>query len=197
MANAQKSKSWSIVLEKYDTNFENEVTEDFLLKKLPVISSKFYFILHDKDVKEDNTLIREHYHIILLCEYCVSKNSILSILETCLQINKNRISVSRCYNLKMDIQYLCHMNENDKFHYDMELIKTNDIVGLDNALKNKIVDSNIYTFEELYKIVSECNSLTGIIRKVGIDYYKTYRYVIIDMFKEIKLATGDGFARSQ
>lgn len=197
MANPQKSKNWAIIVEKYDTNFENEVTEDFLLKKLPVISSKFYFILHDKDTNDDNTLKREHYHIILVCEYCVSKNSILSILQTCLQIDKNRISVIRCYNLKLDIQYLCHLNESDKFHYDMDLIKTNDIVGLDNALKNKIVDSNIYTFEELYKIVSECNSLTDIIRKVGIDYYKTYRYVITDMFKEIKIASGDGFVRPQ
>lgn len=197
MANAQKSKTWSVVVEKYDLNFENEVTEDFLLKKLPVISSKFYFILHDKDINDDNTLKREHYHLILLCEYCVSKNSILQILQTALEIATNRISVQRCYNLKMDIQYLCHMNENDKFHYAMELIKTNDIVGLDNALKNKIVDSNIYSFEELYKIVSECNSLTGIIRIVGIDYYKTYRYVITDMFKEIKLATGDGMIRPQ
>ena len=70
----------------------------------------YIYILHDRDLKEDGTLQKEHYHVILK----FSNQKSLSSLSKKLNIGENNF-----YEIKSfpgQLRYLIHYDDEDKYH---------------------------------------------------------------------------------
>lgn len=77
----------------------------------------YIYILHDRDIKEDNTLKKEHYHVIL--RFNNQKN--ISTLVKKLNVEENCF-----YSIKSftgQLRYLIHYDDDDKFQYDVSDVK--------------------------------------------------------------------------
>lgn len=97
-----------------------------LLKTYP----KFCYILHDRDVFEDGTEKKAHWHC------CVWFNNAkwLASLAKELGIEENYIQPS--HNATHDLRYLVHADDPDKFQYDKSDIVGNMSVDLEKALQD-------------------------------------------------------------
>ena len=78
------------------------------------------YILHDRDVKEDKTKKKEHYHVVLK----VSTPSSLGTIARKLCIPSNY--VQRVHNWKKMIRYLTHDEQSDKVQYELEEVISSD-----------------------------------------------------------------------
>lgn len=117
--------------------------------------SEWFYILHDKDLNDDGTLKKPHYHVVVT----KSNPSTIKIISKQLGIPQNYIQ--RVSNLKGMIKYLTHDEIQDKIKYDKKEIVTNvpDFVyrsySVDtDAEKGKeiidyIIDNNITSITDL------------------------------------------------
>lgn len=74
----------------------------------------FIYILHDKDVKEDGTPKKAHYHVLLYFE----NQKLLSTLKNQLCLNDSDFYEIR--SLSGQLRYLIHYDDEDKFQYDIK-----------------------------------------------------------------------------
>lgn len=116
--------------------------EDLIEKLNNLVDCKYinYYvgILHDKDLKEDKSLKKAHFHLIcdfndncLQCRDNKKKSIITQILQEKLDIN---CFYECCRNEKLATQYLIHLNDKDKYRYNKVDIFTNNKDRLDNCL---------------------------------------------------------------
>lgn len=93
--------------------------EDF--QNLLKYGTKWEYILHDKDKKEDGTPTEPHWHInIILREW-------KSIKGVCNLIKGGQNSLAIPMNDKKEAhEYLTHKNDPDKFQYEENLIKSSE-----------------------------------------------------------------------
>lgn len=82
-------------------------------------SYKYYaYALHDKDLKEDLTLKKEHYHIVLKLDNATT----ISALSKKIGVPENYIQHIR--NERAFVRYLIHFDDEEKYQYNLEDIKT-------------------------------------------------------------------------
>lgn len=77
----------------------------------------YIYILHDRDIKEDNTLKKEHYHVILRFNNQKSISTLvkkLNVEDNCFYIIKS---------LTGQLRYLIHYDDDDKFQYDVSDVR--------------------------------------------------------------------------
>ena len=151
----------------------------------------YAYIKHDKDLKEDNTLKKEHYHCVLKLDNACT----ISAISKKLDIPTNYIQNVR--NERTMIRYLIHLDDPLKVQYDK-----NDIVAspVYSRYVNKCFEhieseeeqlSNIYTFvsdlstkasnkhDALYLLVQYVNS------NCYDTVYKRYRFEIRDYLNSL------------
>lgn len=93
-----------------------EILEDFHIQAL--ISP-----LHDKDINQDGTLKKAHYHIILLFESLKSEKQVQEIVD-----RFGGIKTIPIHSLGAYCRYLCHLDDPDKMQYKIE-----DVIELGGA----------------------------------------------------------------
>ena len=126
--------------------------------------TKWEYIFHDKDVKEDGTLKEPHWHInIILREWKTIKG-------VCNLIEGSQNSLAIPMNDKRDAhEYLTHKNDPDKFQYSENLIKSSE-KKLWKEIESK-TDEN----ENFIEIVeSQAMTLREKAIRLGKDYIKNY-----------------------
>ena len=94
-------------IELYPDDFQHMIAFDTLEKG----GYQFTGILHDKDVKEDSTPVKPHYH----CVVVFPRQKDLSALAKELSIEDRWIEP--CRNRKQSERYLCHADNPDKYQY--------------------------------------------------------------------------------
>lgn len=111
---------------------------DLLLKKISYLNDKteYAFILHDKDLNDDGTIKKAHYHLRLFNEDQKS----LSAWADYLHVKTNE--VEKLDDKKRAIRYLIHFDSPKKYQYDFNNIVHN-IIDIDKYFDdNKIDESN-------------------------------------------------------
>ena len=143
-----------------------------------------YNILHWKDTKENGEAKRPHMHCVLNLKGRMTKQSLINKLCELLNIEENRISVESVNNLRSCLRYLIHLDDIDKTKYDYEDILTND----EETLKRAIFYNENLSVEELQELCKNM-SLVEIIKLLGVEAYKKYRIVILDLihFEEVEV----------
>lgn len=126
--------------------------------------TKWEYIYHDKDIKEDGTPKEPHWHInIILKEWQTIKG-------VCKLIEGNQNSLAIPMNDKREAhEYLTHKNNPDKYQYDEKLIKS-------SAKKLwKETESKIDENENFIRIIEDKTlTLREKAIKLGKDYMKNY-----------------------
>ena len=83
--------------------------------------TKWEYIYHDRDVKEDGTLKEPHWHINIILREWKTVKGVCNLIEG----SQNSLAIPM--NDKRDAhEYLTHKNDPDKFQYEENLIKSSE-----------------------------------------------------------------------
>lgn len=180
----KKGRRWGIIL--WTDNSVHMEALDFIKHNY----KNYIYILHDRDIKEDNTLKKAHYHVLL---YFPNQKS-LSALKNQLKLND-----SDFYEIKSmsgQLRYLIHFDDDDKYQYSKDdvfgtrfmLEKFNlSIKNLrseteeSSAIVEFIFDDGVFTLYQVFQFV------------IDNDIYATYRRnysMYKDLLKEKLLSNG-------
>ena len=148
MTNNSNGKNWAFILypDSAPDNWLKILKQSFL----PICISP----LHDKDVFDDGTVKKAHYHIILEYPNTTTYNNILSFVKMV-----NGSNPIKLLSLNGYYQYLDHDEEEDKVKYNRsDEIQLNEFkLDLNDDTKTEysisiiryIQDNNIYEFADL------------------------------------------------
>lgn len=116
----KKSKPKNIINYNFNRNYTlilypEDITHMYALT---IIQEKYDYamIKHDKDILESGELKKEHYHVIIHFKNARYKKAIAKELG----IEENYLT--GC-DLKAQLRYLIHIDDKDKYQYDMEEVE--------------------------------------------------------------------------
>lgn len=179
-----KSKFFHLVVEEYDKLNDKHISEFDLnnyLKDNECI--QFYaFIKHDKDLN-DSGAERVHYHLVIVLKTDYSKTTIINDISSKLLVNKHCIGSRRVFDFVLMVQYLIHQNDKDKYQYDVLDVWCNDTNELFKILYEGVSSYDL-DIDMIIALVNKSNSLATIYKELGIKKARTYRSLIIDLWKE-------------
>lgn len=180
-----KTSNWNLVIEEYDKlndiHIKSDVLNDYLKNNESIV---FYaFILHDNDIEEDGSTKRKHYHLVIHLNNPYSKTTILNDIASKLFINKECISARVCKDIVLSTQYLIHMNDKDKYQYQVLEIWTNDTNEEFKMLYDSVSSYDI-DIDYLIELVNKSHDLSTIYKELGLKRARTYRGIIMDLWKD-------------
>lgn len=180
-----KNSQYHLVIEEYDKLNDKYIKDSDIKDYLEANESIIFycFILHDNDTKEDGTLERKHYHISIQLNNPYSKTTIINDMAAKLLINKNCISSRKVKDFVKSTQYLIHKNDKDKFQYDILDIWTND-TNEEFKIMFESVSSYEIDIDYLITLVNKSNDLSTIYKELGLKKARTYRSIIMDLWKD-------------
>lgn len=118
------SRVWNILL------YPDDPSQSFAINALKGTAYSCVGILHDKDINDDGTPKKPHYHIVL--KFANARS--LSVVANELRIDTNYLEP--CHSFKNSAKYLLHKGEPDKYQYAI----TDCFGSLVKALQQMIVD---------------------------------------------------------
>lgn len=137
-------------------------------------------ILHDKDTKEDNTLKKPHWHIIL---YFPNQKLISTIKN---QLGVNDSDFYEIKSLSGQLRYLIHYDDEDKYQYSKDEIFGDRFMISKFILAIKDVSSETDDACTIFDFIDSCcptlNELFQFV--VDNDLYSTFRRNYI-LFKDL------------
>lgn len=162
------------------------ITSDMIINLCQnILNCSYFFILHDKDLNNQNELKTAHYHLCIIFKDCskLSPKGFISLFKEYIDIlmPDNLIEVKRIYNERASIRYLIHLDNQDKFKYWVADIFTNN-----NQLLNIYINADTMLDYLIYCIKASNGNYIDLIRLIGIEFYNKYRYIINDIWKECK-----------
>lgn len=124
--NNERSIHWALVL--YPSE---DPTHKHALDFIKENYKKYAFIKHDSDVLDDNTLKKEHYHVVI----SFSNYRWRSAISNELGITPNYIEKVR--NLENALKYLIHYNNSNKYQYDINQVQGTLKTKLETFINNE------------------------------------------------------------
>lgn len=144
----------------------------------------YAFILHDKDLLEDNTPKTPHIHLVGI--YHTNRQRLSTILNdiACkLQVNNLAVSIDKMNDLNGSLQYLLHLNNPNKHRYEVTQITTN--IELDELQIYLSRESKSISTSSLLDIVIHSACKIDVYNAIGLEFYRQYRQVINDLWFEV------------
>lgn len=179
MSNLAQTKQFSLIVMKDDKALSRSYEYEDIIKALP-LRCKYYVIRHDQDFNEDGTLKVQHFHIVLRLPEKRTKGAVAKEFTRKLGCSPDVVTSSPIAfaELVSNIRYLCHVDDPNKYLYSINAVRTNDMSNFITCMDGAV------TYERIYNVVQKCNSLTDIIRELGIDAYRINRFVVNDMWRD-------------
>ncbi len=187
--NDRQSYFFSIVLEVYDTNKDNEITMEQVKEKADKgLFSYWFAIKHNKDKKNDNELDREHIHLQVRTAKQKRKSTLLNDIKKLFDIEENRIGVRYTENEILAVQYLRHQNDENKFQYAPFEVITNRQDLYNDISKRELADSIYITSDRLIDIIKqERGNKLKILGRIGLVNYRINKRVIDMILEELEI----------
>lgn len=164
------------------------------------VHSQFYAMnYHDRDREADNeTPEAPHLHINFIAfptegskdkdkKVYQALSTHLYSLDECLHCGVDYITISKISDWVGNLRYLLHLDEvlPNKYHYERRCLMSSDDKMYDRLIGQ---DSDVLSVHQLYKIIIDSDySLYEILSRMGIDTYRKYRYVVLDIVKTHKM----------
>lgn len=183
-----KNSTFHLVIEKYDKLNSKTISDLDLVTYLRSNEDTYtywVFILHDKDVNELGELEREHYHLVIKCNNVMAKKTVINDIAKTLLVNVNCISCRPVINMVKSVEYLVHKNDDLKYQYDLLDLYSND----NNETLNIIIEGKSQydiDIDNLINLVNKSRSLTQVYTCIGLSKARTYRSIIVDLWKDKK-----------
>lgn len=174
-------QSTEFFIELYDSMLDGHDIISYITMRLCI--DKYAFIKHDKDVFEDGTPKKTHYHLYIK----TSSRVRLSTIALRLEIDDRFVEFVK--NTRSCLQYLIHKNNKDKYQYNASDVVTNInnitsilldnlsdldlfVLDLNNAI-NEMEYTNDYSFRSVVNILIQKGYTTYVVK------YATFiRYMI-------------------
>lgn len=173
---------------KYLTDYNITITDDLIERTFKEIGCTYFFILHDKDINENEIFKYNHYHAILILNKKRTLNSLLKEIISSFapfvndKLISNLFECKCCYSLYGSIQYLTHKNESEeKYKYDVSSVISNNYNLFNLYYNNGDTDLTIEDIDNI--IVSSGGSYKFIIYKVGMKQFTRNFKVIEKLYK--------------
>ena len=116
--------------------------------------------IHDKDVKDDGSLKKGHYHLLVAYSSATTLNNIRSWFKTCGLPESELHSVRVCASGVSYFRYLTHLDNPEKVQYDCKDIRVfNDSDELFKKF-SKTASSKIDDLIRIFQIVDELNTIS-------------------------------------
>lgn len=145
---------------------------------------RYWCIKHDKDVHDDGSLKTVHYHVIFEVNdrhrntfYFELAKTFFSNITSYAQITCNVLLNKQ---KRSNIRYLVHADDDSKARYNKDDVITNDRTTLTNCL------TDAFTIDYLLEVVNNSDTLTDVMKVIGLDTYKVYSHAIDIIWKENK-----------
>lgn len=169
-------KSYAIIIEEIDNQTNDILIFEELIKALELLTTEYYVILHDKDVDDDDIIIRPHYHCVVETRSRMDLSALLNKLAKILNIRKERITLDYNYTKVASLRYLIHLDDLDKYQYAPFLITTNKKDILTSAFRENSEDVSTETLLSL--ILDRNMNKFALVRSLGLKQFKKNWQVI-------------------
>lgn len=155
--------------------YEKEAMLEFLQVTFPY---SFAWICHDKDVKEDGSPVKPHFHCVARYDNGVRVSHLAKVF------NEN-VTFEVPYNDKAIEDYLIHAHSPDKYQYD----KNDVVIYTDSGRRAMFVSREEYQAETMTELLNDLQTLTmrDLALKYGRDMmlnYDRYRKFVKEMVIE-------------
>lgn len=147
--NNERSIHWALVLYP-----DEDPTHKFALEFIKENYSNYAYIMHDKDILEDGSSKKIHYHIVISFKNYRWRNAIANELN----INPNYIEKIR--NLENSLKYLIHYNNSNKYQYDIDEVQGT----LKHKLENYINSQDKTESEKVLELLEYIENCKGYIK---------------------------------
>ena len=127
--------------------------------------------LHNKDVDDEDNLKKEHYHVMILFEGCKTKEQAKEIFDSIGGVGVEAVKNSRAY-----ARYLCHLDNKDKFQYDI-----NDVISLSGADYNTMISLAKDKYTAIGEMIEFCLANDMISYAMLLLYAKKNRFVYFNI----------------
>jgi len=184
-----RTKYVNIVIRKleYPLNFDDKLRE-FVLNEC----STYSYICHDKDINGYGEIENRHYHLVLVYKEVKRLSTHLNYLCDFFGFrNNNGIEISKTTSETCSIQYLLHKNNPEKTQHKIDEIISSYPRGELQSIIDSETDDSV-TYDYIMKLIRECPTRLYLIQSLGINRYKNYRSVILDMLEEAKIQKNRG-----
>lgn len=189
-ADDKRGRNWTIILYPEDLPVNWEIKLQSL--KVKIILSP----CHDKDLKEDGTTKKKHYHAILMFSNKKSATQVIGLLKSVFGAADNSIQgvatvlAEQClvHDIYAAVRYLAHIDNPDKAQYS-----ANEIKGLNGAdvmgklkmtetetqdtvlaIQNFVADNDITEFCDLVDMASSNREWYRIVTGKYAMFFKSY-----------------------
>ena len=184
------SRTWATIV--YQESCSENWLDNLEQLKIPCYVSP----LHDKDIAEDGSQKKPHWHVMLMFQGQKNRKNIFELVQTFQGVGAEKVEHKESY-----LKYLIHLNSKNKFLYDSK-----DVICLNGALDYTIAISE--NTESRYELTSQmiefCDEysicyfadLVDYARKNRIDWFKLlverngyllWQYIKSKTFKEREL----------
>lgn len=155
---------------------------DEVITKIQEYAPEWAYILHDRDVDENDELKKPHYHVCIRFPTARTRKTVANVIG----IEPNYIE--RWDSFRKACRYLMHADDEDKTPYGMYYVESNfDFVKLTNVQESESVK-----VKEILCFIwtDECKSMIDIAdfamdNNLWSEYRRSY-LVIKDYFKEVQ-----------
>lgn len=165
MVNNERSLVWCLVLYPSE-DYTHKQAIEYIENNL-----SYALINHDQDI-ENGQLKKSHTHIVLKFSNYKWKNALAK------ELNITPNYLQKCKNFEKALKYLIHFEDEDKFQYDISLVKGD----LKKKLKNYLRDNTLTESEKVLQLIDFINeydkklSLSDFIRICcQLNLYDVYR----------------------
>lgn len=148
--------------------------------------STYSYIKHEHDINGYGEVEGLHYHLVLVYK---ERSRLVTFLNRIADhfgfANSDGIEIGKTISTTNSIQYLIHKNNPEKTQHKVEEIVTSYPIEELKTIIDSQSDTSV-TFEYIYKLIMDRPSKLYLIQCLGINTYKNYRSVILDMIEEVK-----------
>lgn len=177
----KKSNKFAIVINAPLENQTLETLQEYQ-NKLKEISYFTASIIHNQDFNNDNTPKINHLHLFLEYQEKYTCKQVLTQIIDILECQKNQISVSITNSEILYIQYLTHLNDQEKTQYLYSNIITNNAPLLEQRYENQYQKPQTET-EFVLDAMEQSISIKELSLKIGIDKASRYR-ALFNQYRE-------------
>lgn len=183
-----ESKCHSLVID-CPYGLEKEFNKEFIYSFFQdnYMGADFIGIIHDKDEvhtsqdKEGEHIYKKvHCHIYLEVKHKIKTTAIFSDFidyvfdKTGIEISKDCLSDKRVFDKNMCVRYLLHLDDSEKYQYQLE-----DLFYSDDRMLKFLDEVIQFDVNELVNLISNSKSYIEFLGFVGIDY-ATRHYRVIE-----------------
>ena len=149
---------------------------------------KYAFIEHKNDIEPITGLVEGcHYHIWAhVRDKGVAKSThINAILKAFKFDTDDGICIEQIANKVLAMQYLIHKNNPEKTQHEVKDVVSN----IDKDELNLMFTSDtgeVVSFDLIYTLCRVSTSICQIIKALGINVYRQYRNVVLDIYNDVK-----------